>query len=91
MSSTGRSIDPVKREGKYPRIRRLLPNTDKLGTRIVDLHPMTVMQNARTAGGGNIALVPTRAATVGPKETLKSGKSLDLAGGLVMTMLSACA
>jgi glucosamine-6-phosphate deaminase len=35
---------------------------------------MTVMQNARTSGGGNIALVPTQAATVGPKETWKAEK-----------------
>ena len=33
-----------------------------------------VMQNARTSGGGNIAMVPTQAATVGPVETWKSEK-----------------
>ncbi len=32
------------------------------------------MQNARTSGGGNIALVPTMAATVGPVETWKAKK-----------------
>ena len=30
------------------------------------------MQNARTSGGGNVAAVPTRAATVGPVETWKA-------------------
>jgi glucosamine-6-phosphate deaminase len=35
---------------------------------------MTVMQNARTSGGGNISLVPTQAATVGPVETWKAEK-----------------
>ena len=35
---------------------------------------MTVIQNARTSGGGNISLVPTQAATVGPVETFKSEK-----------------
>lgn len=66
--------DPLKREGAY---RELPPSPEeyrRLGTRIVDLHPMTVMQNARTSGGGNIALVPTQAATVGPRETWKSEK-----------------
>ena len=32
------------------------------------------MQNARTSGGGNIALVPRQAATVGPLETWKARK-----------------
>ncbi|MFP4028425.1 MAG: glucosamine-6-phosphate isomerase [Candidatus Brocadiia bacterium] len=46
----------------------------ELKTRIVDLHPMTVIQNARTSGGGNVSLVPTQAATVGPVETWKAEK-----------------
>ena len=66
--------DPVKREGKYAKNPPTPAEYRKLGTRIVDLHPMTVMQNARTSGGGNIALVPTRAATVGPVETWKAEK-----------------
>jgi glucosamine-6-phosphate deaminase len=66
--------DPVKREGKYANNPPTPAEYRKLGTRIVDLHPMTVMQNARTSGGGNIALVPTRAATVGPLETWKAEK-----------------
>jgi glucosamine-6-phosphate deaminase len=43
-----------------------------LGTRVVDLHPMTVIQNARTSGGGYVPMVPTRACTVGPRETWKA-------------------
>ena len=39
---------------------------------MVDLHPLTIAQNARTSGGGNISLVPTRAITVGPVETWKA-------------------
>jgi glucosamine-6-phosphate deaminase len=39
---------------------------------VVDLHPLTITQNARTSGGGNISLVPTRAITVGPVETWKA-------------------
>lgn len=46
----------------------------KLATRVVDLHPLTIAQNARTSGGGNISLVPTQAITVGPVETWKAEK-----------------
>jgi len=46
----------------------------KLATRVVDLHPLTIAQNARTSGGGNISLVPVRAVTVGPVETWKAEK-----------------
>jgi len=46
----------------------------KLATRVTDLHPMTIIQNARTSGGGQVAMVPTRAATVGPVETFKAEK-----------------
>jgi glucosamine-6-phosphate deaminase len=46
----------------------------KLTTRVVDLHPLTIAQNARTSGGGNIALVPTKAISVGPVETWKAEK-----------------
>ena len=35
----------------------------------MDLHPITLSQNARTSGGGNLSLVPDRAVTVGPVET----------------------
>jgi glucosamine-6-phosphate deaminase len=66
--------DPLKREGDYVAEPPSPKQYRELGTRIVDLHPMTVMQNARTSGGGNISLVPTQAATVGPKETWKSEK-----------------
>jgi glucosamine-6-phosphate deaminase len=66
--------DPPKREGKY----RLHPPTPaeyrRLATRVVDLHPITVAQNARTSGGGNITLVPTRAISVGPVETWRAEK-----------------
>lgn len=66
--------DPFKREGKY---RDAPPSPDEyraLGTRVVDLHPITLMQNARTSGGGYIVGVPRQALTVGPKETWKAEK-----------------
>jgi glucosamine-6-phosphate deaminase len=64
--------DPVKREGDYtaeppaPEVYR------ELRARIVDLHPMTIMQNARTSGGGVVSNVPSKAITVGPVETWKA-------------------
>ncbi|MDD3695503.1 MAG: glucosamine-6-phosphate isomerase [Lentisphaeria bacterium] len=66
--------DPVKREGKYADNPPSPEEYLKFGTRIVDLHPMTIMQNARTSGGGNISQVPSCAATVGPVETWKAEK-----------------
>jgi len=66
--------EPPKREGAY---RDAPPSPEeyrKLGTRIVDLHPMTLMQNARTSGGGTVQNVPQQAVTVGPVETWKAEK-----------------
>ncbi len=64
--------DPVKREGRY---RDAPPTPEEyraLGTRVVDLHPMTIIQNARTSGGGVVTGVPSQAISVGPRETWKS-------------------
>lgn len=66
--------DPVKREGAYRDAPPTPEEYRKLGTRLVDLHPVTLAQNARTSGGGNISLVPTQAITIGPVETWKSDK-----------------
>jgi glucosamine-6-phosphate deaminase len=64
--------DPPRRKGRY---RHAPPPPEvyrKLKTRVTDLHPLTIVQNARTSGGGRISLVPTMAATVGPRETWKA-------------------
>jgi glucosamine-6-phosphate deaminase len=66
--------DPLKREGRYKDAPPSPAEYRKLTTRIVDLHPVTIIQNARTSGGGNVALVPVQAATVGPAETWKAEK-----------------
>jgi glucosamine-6-phosphate deaminase len=66
--------DPPRRRGKY---RDRPPTAEeylRLGTRVVDLHPVTVMQNARTSGGGQLDLVPSQAVSVGPVETWKAEK-----------------
>ena len=66
--------DPPRRAGKYRNAPPSPAEYRKLATRVVDLHPLTVAQNARTSGGGNISLVPTRAISVGPVETWEAEK-----------------
>jgi glucosamine-6-phosphate deaminase len=66
--------DPPRREGRYKDQPPTPGEYRQLATRIVDLHPITIAQNARTSGGGNITLVPTQAITVGPLETWKAEK-----------------
>lgn len=66
--------DPLPREGKYKDTPPTPEQYRQLGTRIVKLHPVTIVQNARTSGGGNVSLVPTHASTVGPRETWKAEK-----------------
>jgi glucosamine-6-phosphate deaminase len=66
--------DPLPRKGKYKNQPPTPAEYRKLATRVVDLHPLTIAQNARTSGGGNISMVPTKAITVGPVETWKAEK-----------------
>jgi len=66
--------DPVKREGKYKDNPPSPEEFLKLSARIVKLHPMTLMQNARTSAGGVVSDIPDEAITVGPVETWKSEK-----------------
>ena len=64
--------DPPKREGDYIDAPPSPEEYRSLGTRVVDLHPMTLIQNARTSGGGVVQNVPDSAVTVGPVETWKA-------------------
>ncbi len=66
--------DPPRRRGKYKDHPPTPEEYRRLATRVVDLHPLTVAQNARTSGGGNITLVPTQALSVGPLETWRAEK-----------------
>jgi glucosamine-6-phosphate deaminase len=66
--------DPVRREGRYKDAPPSPAEYRKLTTRIVDLHPITLIQNARTSGGGVVQNVPSQALTVGPAETWKAEK-----------------
>jgi glucosamine-6-phosphate deaminase len=66
--------DPPKRKGPHADRPPAPAEYRQLTTRVVDLHPLTIAQNARTSGGGNIALVPTQAISVGPVETWQADK-----------------
>ena len=66
--------DPFKREGDYQDNPPTPEEYWQLNTRPVELHPVTVMQNARTSGGGVVTGVPTHAMTVGPVQTWKAEK-----------------
>lgn len=66
--------DPPKRSGQYLHEPPSPAEYRQLATRVVDLHPITIAQNARTSGGGNITLVPTQAISVGPMETWQAEK-----------------
>ena len=66
--------DPVRREGKYKEAPPTPDEYRELNTRVVELHPVTLMQNARTSGGGVVTGVPTRAVTVGPVQTWQAEK-----------------
>lgn len=66
--------DPLPREGEYTDAPPAPEVYRQLKTRVVNLHPWTKIQNARTSGGGDIRTVPDLAATVGPVETWKCDK-----------------
>jgi len=66
--------DPFPRKGKYKDNPPTPEEFLKLSTRVVNLHPVTIMQNARTSGGGQVNMVPTQAVSVGPVQTWQAEK-----------------
>ena len=66
--------DPPRRAGRFVDEPPTPAQYRELGTRVVELHPLTLIQNARTSGGGNLSIVPTHALTVGPKQTWQAEK-----------------
>lgn len=66
--------DPMPRKGIYKDNPPSPEEFRSLRARVVTLHPMTIMQNARTSGGGVVSEVPSQALSVGPYETWKCGK-----------------
>ena len=66
--------DPVKREGRYKELPPSPEEFRQLTARVVDLHPVTCMQNARTSAGGVVTGIPLQALTVGPVQTWMAEK-----------------
>jgi len=66
--------DPPKRRPPYDKAPPPPAEYRQLTTRVVDLHPMTIIQNARTSGGGVVTNVPLQAISVGPVETWQAEK-----------------
>jgi glucosamine-6-phosphate deaminase len=66
--------DPPRRKAPYDQAPPPPAEYRKLTTRVVDLHPMTIIQNARTSGGGVVTNVPLQAISVGPVETWQAEK-----------------
>jgi glucosamine-6-phosphate deaminase len=66
--------DPPRREGAHVDEPPSPEEYRKLTTRVVDLHPATIAQNARTSGGGVVTSVPTQAVSVGPVQTWQAEK-----------------
>lgn len=64
--------DPLRRTGAHKDIPPKPEEYMKLNTRVVELHPVTIMQNARTSGGGQLDLIPTQAVSVGPLQTSRA-------------------
>ena len=64
--------DPPQRTGDYQDAPPSPQEYRRLSARIVDLHPMTLIQNARTSYAGRVHDVPLQALTVGPTETWES-------------------
>jgi len=74
--------DPLRREPPYTETPPPPEEYRKLATRVVELHPITLIQNARTSGGGVVQNVPSQAVTVGPQETWKAEKVSIWHGGM---------
>ena len=66
--------DPLRRRGRYKDEPPSPQEYRELTTRVVDLHPITLIQNARTSGGGVVQNVPSQAISVGPVETWRAEK-----------------
>mgnify|MGYP001567564169 CR=1 FL=1 len=64
--------DPLPRKAPFDKAPPSPAEYRRLKTRVVDLHPVTIIQNARTSGGGDVTSVPSQACSVGPVETWKA-------------------
>jgi len=68
----------LQTEGKYTDAPPHQRNSGLIA-RKVELHPITLAQNARTSGGGYVVGVPTQALTLAGGN-VEGGESFNLAG-----------
>jgi len=66
--------DPPRRIGAFRDAPPTAAEYGRQSARVVELHPMTIIQNARTSGGGVVSNIPPTALSVGPVETWKCEK-----------------
>lgn len=66
--------DPPQRKAPYQDNPPSPEEYRKQSARLLEIHPMTMIQNARTSGGGVVYNIPSHAVTVGPLETWKSDR-----------------
>jgi glucosamine-6-phosphate deaminase len=71
-------VDPVRRTDTFVDRPPTVEEFAAMGTRIVDLHPATVIQDARHSSAGEQWLIPTQAVTVGMKEMLGRSKRISI-------------
>ena len=79
--------DPPRREGAYRDAPPSPAEYRKLATRVTDLHPMTIMQNARTSAGGQLSLDPDASGHGRAGRDLEGREGFDLASRLARQRL----
>jgi glucosamine-6-phosphate deaminase len=70
--------DPLKVAGDFSHVMPTAERFAQMRTRIVDLHPATIIQDARHSCAGEQWLIPQRAVTVGPHEVLGRSKRISI-------------
>jgi glucosamine-6-phosphate deaminase len=70
--------DPAKMNGDFSHVPPSADRFAQLPTRIVELHPLTLAQDAHHSNGGEISQIPTHAVTVGMHEILTRSELVSI-------------
>jgi len=70
--------DPLRVQGDHSHRPPSVEFYANLPTRIVDLHPATIVQDARHSCAGEQWLIPRQAVTVGPREVIGRSKRISI-------------
>jgi len=70
--------DPLEQKGLYADRPPTVEEYAALTTRVVDLCPATIIQDARHSNGGEESQIPSQAVTVGPKEVLGRSECISI-------------